>query len=65
MARWLAAKEEALDLYDMLARAEPGLYEETYQRHLAALRREYDLRGDHAASMRLHLHRDDDDADRQ
>jgi hypothetical protein len=37
----------------------PDLYEQTYQRHLAELRRTYDLRGDQSAGVSLHLRPDD------
>jgi hypothetical protein len=48
----LVYDREALELYAMLARNDPDLYEKTYQHHLAELRRTYDLRGDHSTSLR-------------
>ena len=54
---------EALELYAKLAHSDPDLYEKTYQHHLAELSRAYDLRGDHAASISLHLRRDNTSSD--
>ena len=54
---------EALELYARLAHSDPDLYEKTYQHHLTELSRAYDLRGDHAASISLHLRRDNTSSD--
>jgi len=59
----LTYDREALELYAILARSDPDLYEKTYQHHLAELRRTYDLRGDHSTSISLHLPRDTKDSD--
>jgi tetratricopeptide (TPR) repeat protein len=57
-AEGLTCDREALELYAVLARNDPDLYEETYKQLLSALRRDYDLRGDHLTSISLHLRRD-------
>jgi hypothetical protein len=54
---------EALELYAVLARDDSDLYETTYRRHLAELRRTYDLLGDQPTSMGLHPSRDTKDND--
>ena len=54
----LACDREALEVYARLADNDPDLYEETYKRDLATLRRVYDLRGDQLASVNRHLNRD-------
>jgi tetratricopeptide (TPR) repeat protein len=59
----LTYDREALDLYASLAHNDPDLYEKTYQRHLAELRRTYDLRGDQSTSISLHLRRDNEGTD--
>jgi hypothetical protein len=51
----LTYDREALEVYALLARSDPDLYEENYQYLLAELRRTYDLRGDHSTSISLHL----------
>ena len=61
----LTCDRDALDLYARLADNDPDLYEKTYHHHLAKLRRAYDLRGDHSASISLHLYRDNNKSDNQ
>ena len=61
----LTYDREALDLYAELADSDPDLYGQTYQHHLAKLRRAYDLRGDHLASINLYLNRDDNKSNDQ
>jgi tetratricopeptide (TPR) repeat protein len=46
----LTAKRDAVRIFGALAHAEPDLYQETYQRTLAELRRTDDLREDHWTS---------------
>ncbi len=59
----LTYDRERLELYAILARSDPDLYEKTYQRLLAELRRTYDLRGDQSTSISLHLRRDNQGSD--
>jgi tetratricopeptide (TPR) repeat protein len=58
-----AYDREALEVYATLAHSDPDLYEQTYQHHLAELRRTYDLRGDQSASVSLHLPHDNKSQD--
>jgi hypothetical protein len=56
-----AARIAAAGLWQALARENPDTYQETYNRHLALLRRDHHLRGQEQASIWLHL---DDSSDR-
>jgi tetratricopeptide (TPR) repeat protein len=51
----LIAAEEAVGLWRALAVSDPEQYQETYNRELAKLRRDLELRGQESASILLHL----------
>jgi len=56
--RWqeaLVARRDAVDLYGELAGTDPTLYDETYKRELASLRRRLDLHGYEVAGLGLDL----------
>ncbi len=57
------ADREAVETYRKLTETDPELYEDTYRRVLARLRRDLDLAGDKEASIQLHLREDNPPGD--